>query len=76
MTGLDSELGQVLSNPRHVRRSRSDEAVLLFYDFRAGTLVGSKWLCVVVKYVDMDAFIVTAYLTDKVKAGEEAWPGH
>lgn len=36
-------------------------------------LVG-KWLCVVVKYAAEDAFMVTAYLTDQLKAGETIWP--
>jgi hypothetical protein len=31
-------------------------------------------LHVVVKYEEHDAFVVTAYLTDKPKAGEELWP--
>jgi hypothetical protein len=38
------------------------------------TLVGEKWLCAVVKYTTDDAFIITAYLTDKPKAGEDLWP--
>ena len=37
-------------------------------------MVGGKWLCIVVKYEEHDAFVVTAYLTDKPKAGEELWP--
>ena len=38
------------------------------------TLVGGKWLCVVVKYEEADAFVVTAYLTNRPKAGEDLWP--
>jgi hypothetical protein len=57
-----------------VRCSRSDAAVRLFYEFYARTIVGGKWLCVVVKYEKDDAFVVTAYLTDKPKAGEDLWP--
>jgi len=56
-----------------VRRSRSDPAVQLFYEFYAQTIVGGKWLCVVVKYEEDDAFVVTAYLTDKPKNGEDLW---
>ena len=52
----------------------SDEAVRLFYEFYAQTIVGGKWLCVVVKYGENDAFVVAAYLTDKPKAGEDLWP--
>jgi hypothetical protein len=57
-----------------VRRSRSDASVRLFYDFQPQTIVGGKWLCIVVKYMQSDAFVVTAYLTDKPKTGEDLWP--
>jgi hypothetical protein len=74
MAGMEAEIGRVLRQPQLVRRSRSDDAVRLFYEFYAQTLVGGKWLCVVVKYPPNDAFIVTAYLTDKPKPGEDLWP--
>ncbi len=38
------------------------------------TVVTSKWLCVVAKYEEEDAFVITAYLTDKPKEGEILWP--
>jgi len=49
-------------------------AVRLYYEFYAQTAVGGKWLCVVVKYLEQDAFVITAYLTDQPKAGAELWP--
>jgi hypothetical protein len=74
MKGLGAEIERVLRQPQFVRRSRTDEAVRLFYEFYAQTIVNGKWLCVVVKYLEGDAFVVTAYLTDKPKAGEDLWP--
>ena len=74
MVGLEQEIERVLQTPREVRVSRSDDSVRLFYEFYAETRVGGKWLCVVVKYLPDDAFVVTAYLTDKLKAGETVWP--
>ncbi len=74
MKGLGAEFERVLRQPQFVRRSRTDEAVRLFYEFYAQTIVNGKWLCVVVKYLEGDAFVVTAYLTDKPKAGEDLWP--
>ena len=74
MKSLSAEIEKVLRQPQFVRRSRTDEAVRLFYEFYAQTIVNGKWLCVVVKYVEGDAFVVTAYLTDKPKAGEDLWP--
>ena len=74
MTEMEAEIERVLQFPAEVRVSRSDNTVQLFYEFYARTLVGGKWLCAVVKYVPDDAFVVTAYLTDQLKAGETIWP--
>jgi hypothetical protein len=74
MKGMAAEVERVLRQPQLVRRSRSDAAARLFYQFYTRTIVGGKWLCVVVKYGENDAFVVTAYLTDKPKAGEDLWP--
>ena len=74
MAGMAAEVERLLRQPQLVRRSRSDTAVRLYYEFYAQTIVGGKWLCVVVKYMENDAFVVTAYLTDKPKAGEDLWP--
>jgi hypothetical protein len=74
MRGMEFEIEAVLSKPKFVRPSRSDSDVHLFYNFYSETMVGGKWLCVVVKCVGADAFLVTAYLTNKPKAGEDLWP--
>jgi len=74
MQKMAGEIERILRQPQLVRRSRSDESVRLFHEFYAQTIVGGKWLCVVVKYAENDAFVVTAYLTDKPKIGEDLWP--
>lgn len=74
MRNMEAEIERVLRQPEVVRCSHTDETVRLFYEFYAQTMVGGKWLCVVVKYTENDAFVVTAYLTDKPKAGEDLWP--
>jgi hypothetical protein len=48
--------------------------LLLRYRYYVGTRVGDKYLCVVVKLVADDAFVLTAYLTDTVKKGRLLWP--
>jgi hypothetical protein len=74
MKEMTSAVERVVRHPQLVRRSNSDASVRLYYDFHPQTIVGGKWLCVVVKYSDSDAFAVTAYLTDKPKAGDDLWP--
>jgi hypothetical protein len=74
MKAMEREIEQTLQAPQLVRCSRSDETVRLFYEFYVQTIVDGKWLCVVVKYAENDAFVITAYLTDKPKAGDDLWP--
>jgi hypothetical protein len=74
MSGMATEIPRVLRQPQLVRRSRTDATIRLFYEFYARTILGGKWLCVVVKYAMDDAFVVTAYLTENPKAGEDLWP--
>jgi hypothetical protein len=71
---LEPEIETAVRRPELVRRSRSDATARLFYRYYARTRVGGKWMCVVVKYLDADAFVVTAYLTDTPKPGENLWP--
>ncbi len=74
MTGQLDKLQMTLLVPQKVVRSRTDETVELFYRHYASTPVTRKYLCVVVKALTDDAFIVTAYFTDAIKKGEILWP--
>ena len=74
MAGMQPEIETTLRSPQTVIQSISDDEARLYYRFYVGTKVGDKYLCVVVKVMPVDAFIVTAYLTDKVKRGEQLWP--
>ena len=74
MAALESALAETLRQPQYVIQSRAAPEAALSYRFYVGTKVGDKWLCVVVKYVANDAFVVTAYLTDQLKKGVQLWP--
>jgi len=73
MVDMRFKLEIVLQTPEVIRQSRSDSRVYLYYRFYEQTIVGAKWLCVVIKDNSDDAFIITAYLTDKLKQGLEIW---
>lgn len=74
MANLEAALAETLEQPTLVVQSRSDPTAELNYRYYLGTRVGDKWLCVVVKFAAEDAFVLTAYLTDKPKKGEQLWP--
>ena len=74
MKGMISQVGKVLAEPQRVVLSLSDDESYLYYRWYVDTCVGDKYLCVVVKVRDKDAFVLTAYLTDSIKKGELLWP--
>lgn len=74
MADMEAALKETLREPQLVIQSRTDDTAALHYRYYFGTKVGDKWLCVVVKYSEEDAFVLTAYLTDKPKKGEQLWP--
>jgi hypothetical protein len=74
MAGLESAIEETLKSPEAVMQSLSDPEARLHYRHYVGTAVGHKFLCVVVKQAEADAFVVTAYLTHRIKKGEPVWP--
>ncbi len=73
MRSLESAIGR----PYTIRRTserRADPQVQLYHRLYNHPRLGEKYLCVVVKTVESDAFVLTAYLTDRVKQGEPPWP--
>lgn len=67
-------LAETLIVPDEVRVSASDANAHLYYKSIMHPLLGPKLLCCVIKVMPGDAFIVTAYVTDKVKKGTLLWP--
>ena len=61
-------LKETLKMPDLISKSRIDKTVLLFYKRMNG-----YWLCVVTKNNVLEGFIITAYITDKIKEGEKIW---
>jgi hypothetical protein len=73
MTEAISHLAETLASPDTIVRSRTDATVELFYRHYPSTVVTSKFLCIVVKALPDDNFIITAYYTDTIKQGARLW---
>ncbi len=74
MASVQSGIEETLLSPECVVQSFSDPQARLYYRYYFRTMVGGKFMCVVVKTLDDDAFVLTAYLTDRVKEGVLLWP--
>jgi len=57
-----------LSQPDEIRRSRFDEDVFLYYRKE-----DDRIYCAVAKHEGKKGFLITTYMTDKVKEGEVIW---
>ena len=64
---------ETLANPDVVVQSKLDPEVRLSFRRYVETPVSDKYLCVVCKHQPKEAFIITAYLTDRIKQGEILW---
>jgi hypothetical protein len=73
MEGQIDKIKETLLEPERIIRSRTDPEVELFYRLYHKTPVTEKYLCVVVKTLFNDRFIITAYFTDTIKRGEILW---
>jgi hypothetical protein len=67
--GKIEQVKRCLQDPLLVRRSKQDPTVYLFYSPQP-----PYHLAVVAKRLDGEGFVVTSYLTDKIKEGESVWP--
>ncbi len=73
MSGQVNRVRETLAEPDSIIRSKTDVSVELFYRHYEITPVTRKYLCVIVKTLEKELFIVTAYFTDRIKRGETLW---
>jgi hypothetical protein len=70
MMGLEEVVVDAFVSPFEIRRSLKDPSVHLYYGRYSG-----KFVCVVVKHINGDGYVVTAYVTSRVGKGEVIWRG-
>jgi hypothetical protein len=73
VVGKESCVSEALSEPDEVRLSNQDEHVRLYYRWYNTSDIDSKFICIVVKMLENDAFVITAYPADRIKQGDLVW---
>ncbi len=68
MEGKEKEIIKTLKDPEFIRRSNKDERVYLYY-----RSTDNHYVCVACKHLNGEGFIITTYITDRLKEGEEIW---
>lgn len=73
MQGQLSKIIETMSDPDIINRSATDPQVELFYKHYLSTPVTTKFLCVVLKVLTDDNFIITSFFTNTVRKGDVIW---
>ena len=64
----EKKVMETLKNPKEIRLSKKDEMVYLYYK-----ACKKNYYCVVVKHLNGEGFIITAYITKNIKEGILIW---
>lgn len=68
LSGKQALVVRAVVDADFVRRSRHDAAVYLYY-----LAYNEYWLCVACRIENGTGYVVTAYLTDRVKKADDLW---
>ena len=68
MEGKEEDVKKTLRDPDFIRVSQDDPNVVLYY-----RRYRKHFICVVARHLNGERFLITTYITDKVKEGEEIW---
>lgn len=64
----EEEVKETISSPNEIRQSKKDKSVYLYYKRLPKYII-----CVLIKHLNSEGFIITAYLADKIKKGNVVW---
>ena len=65
----EEQVKETLKDPDQMRKSQQDSRVRLYYKS-----IGKLYVCVVTDHVTAkEGYIITAYLTDRIKEGEQIY---
>lgn len=73
MAGEETKIEETVVSPDIVIESRQDSSVRLYHKLYEATPVSRKYMLVAVKVLTDDAFVITAFFTDREKQGIRIW---
>lgn len=68
LQGKEKEVQLALIDPIEIRESQEDSNVFLYY-----RRIEKYFVCVICRHENGTGFIITAYITDKIKEGRKRW---
>ena len=71
--GITQTLNEILKEPDVVMSSRRDLRGALYYKLRNTSPYQDRYVCVVVKFLEDEIYIWTAYITTRIRGGRVLW---
>ncbi|MBI5700229.1 hypothetical protein HZC34_00055 [Candidatus Saganbacteria bacterium] len=69
----ESDIKETILFPEAIKESKHDKKVWVYYKFYQKTPVKRKFMAVIIKILNGNGFVITAYYTDKIKEGRTIW---
>ncbi len=74
MAAMEYTIGETLADPDEIYRDPQDpNTVRLYYRWFNGLPVGDNRICVAIKVLNGDAYIITAFVASHIKGDELLW---
>ena len=73
MIGQEDRIKETIAFPDTIKESKYDTAVFCYYRLYEKTPVTRKYLLCIVKILNGEGFIITAFYTDRIKEGKALW---
>lgn len=68
MLGREEDVKLTLQQPDEIRQSKQNKKVFLYYRKQ-----GDNHICVIIWVMNSHGFVITTYVTDKIKEGISVW---
>ena len=69
MKKVENKIPDVLGDPEYLKKSKYNDEVVLYYKYLPSI---KKYITVVVK-IQRHSFVLTSYMTDRIKKGDTLW---
>jgi len=69
MKKVKNKISDILKDPEYIKQSKYDDEVILYYKYFTSI---KKYITVVVK-IHAHNFVLTSYITDRIKEGDTLW---
>lgn len=73
MVNQEERIRETIAFPKIIKESKHDLRMLCYYRYYEKTPVSRKYLVCIVRVLNEEGFVITAFYADRVKEGKTIW---